>query len=291
MLQRLIDSYFRLKVPSDISVNLLIVENDSQPNCKSLVEAESQNGLLPIDYYHEPRLGIPIARNRCVKLAINRNQDYIAFIDDDEWFTDSWLETIWQYHQTQPPNSVIQGSVKSELPADAPKHLYPFFQRKDQPTGQKLHMCRTNNVLVPLSLFTHHGLLFDESRPFAGGTDSKLFRAAHALGVPLIYCSEAMVYEEVPRTRLSYRWLSKRYFRIGLTMGEHIVFQHKTDRIPYTLKLCLSSVKYSLKAIVYFLILKKEKHMRSWIKACQKLGEGLGPWGIKVDSYRKVEGS
>ena len=289
MLSKLIDSFTRLSIPDNLSLSLEVVENDTQPTCRELVESyDSQDHK--VNYHHESRLGIPFARNHCIQIAQQAKADYLAFVDDDEWFTESWLVNIWHYANKQPPGTVIQGSVRSTLPPGTPAHYLPFFQRKPIATGSTLHMCRTNNVLVPVTLFSEHNLRFDESRPFAGGTDSKLFRKAHALGVPLIYCDEAVVNEDVPAERLRLAWLSKRYFRIGLTMGEHIAFAGTLPKAIHTLKRSVAFLKYSLKSCLYLALLKKHKYLKSWLKGCQKLGEGLGPWGIKVDSYRKVQG-
>lgn len=290
MLSKLIDSFVAMEVPSSLTVSLEVVENDTTSRCKAMVEQYQNHKTHQVNYHHEPRLGIPFARNRCIEIARQNEADYLAFVDDDEWFTEAWLTTIWQYATSQPTGSVIQGSVRSTLPAGAPAHYLPFFQRKELATGSSLHMCRTNNVLVPVSLFSEHHLRFDESRPFAGGTDSKLFRKAHALGVPLIYCDEAVVNEDVPAERLRLTWLTKRYFRIGLTMGEHLTFSGSMPKAIHTVKRTVAFLKYSFKSILYLLLLRKQKHLKSWLKGCQKLGEGLGPWGIKVDSYKKVQG-
>lgn len=288
MLRKLIDSYLQLEIPEDISVSLEVIENDTAPGCKELV---SQYANQSVRYFHEPRLGIPFARNRSVQAALNNGADFIAFVDDDEWFTKSWLTAIWGFYRSQPEGTVVQGAVTSILPANTPEHLHTFFQRKELDTGSKLHMCRTNNVLVPASVFTIYKLRFDESRPFAGGTDSKLFREAASLNVPLVYCAEAIVNEDVPPARISYHWLTKRYFRIGLTLGEHQGLVNPGSKAAHTIKRMASFVKYTLKSALYLALNKKQKHMKSWLKGCQKLGEGLGPWGVKVDSYRDVQGN
>lgn len=291
MLSRLINSYLKLNIPDNVTISLEVVENDTASHSKKLVESIASDTLHPVLYHYEPLLGIPFARNRCIDIALNKNADFLAFVDDDEWFTKNWLTEIWSYSQTQPTGTVIQGNVLSQLPDNTPSYFYPFFQRKEVATGSPLHMCKTNNVLVPISVFKEHKLSFDESKPFAGGTDSKLFRLAHSRGVHLVYCAEAIVNEEVPIERLNYRWLSKRYFRIGLTMGEHMMFRGRLDQLTHTTSRTLSCIKYSLKAAIYLVLAKKEKQLRSWLKACKKLGEGLGPWGFSVDSYRRVEGS
>lgn len=291
MLQRLIRSYVSLQIPEGVQLCLIVVENDLAPNMRDSVANLNNDPKHPILYAWEPRLGIPIARNRCLDIAMENNATHLAFVDDDEWFPEDWLTHIWGYYRTQPPESVIQGPVISVLPPDAAEHFLPLFQRKLKLTGDQLHTCLTNNVLVPIEFFERFQLRFDESRPLAGGTDSKLFRQAHAQGAQLIYCVEATMFEEVPPERITYRWLSKRYFRIGLTMGEHAKLTRPRDKFKHALSTLYRSLLNALKSLLYALTFNRKKHWKSWLKSCKLMGECLGAFGVRVNSYTKVEGS
>lgn len=289
MLRKLLTSFQSVLSPLDADVIFVVVENDTQANAKHLVLEHKKHFKVIYDW--EPRLGIPLARNKCVEIAINQKATHIVFIDDDEWLPKDWLVKLWGYYLEQNPNTVVQGSVTPIFPPNTPEYFKPFFQPKEKPTGTQLHMCATNNVLVPIQLFTEYKLRFDESRPLAGGTDSKLFRQARALGIELIYTSEAQVYEDIPVERVSYKWISKRHFRIGLTIGEHKKLEGPTRWIQHcTTKVTNTSWRF-IKSAFYLAKGNKSKHMKSWIKGCRSLGELLGPLGFKVDSYKEVQGN
>ena len=290
MLAHLIESYRSLHIPQGVTVSLEIVENDTSPRVESMIRSLPPVTDRPVCYHFEPRLGIPFARNRCIAIAVTRGASHIAFIDDDEWFTDHWLETIWRYSEQQQHQAVIQGTVLSALDGDIPSYFQSFFQRSIPATGSTRNMCITNNLLVPMTVFVEHPFRFDESRPFAGGTDSKLFRQLHQHGVALINCAEAIMYERVTADRANYRWLTKRYFRIGLTLGEHRDASGSLTKLRFCTKRLLSAAKHALKAVLYLVSGRPQKRLKSWLKAAKTAGVALGIYHVHVDAYRHIEG-
>lgn len=290
MFSRLLSSYLDLKPLQNVKVSFVVVENDTKQTILGSLDKLTKEQKKDIHYYWEKKLGIPIARNKCVSIAKQIGATHIIFVDDDEWLPKDWLIKLWNYYKLQPSDSVIQGPAIPQFPTDSPKYFEQFFAPRKLSTGDKLHMCATNNVLVPLPILQEHNLAFDETYPLAGGTDSKLFRQAKALGVDLIYCSEAYVYEEITTDRLTYSWLSKRHFRVGLTIGEHKHFKNRLQMLTFCSKKLLDGIWRSLKSGYYFAFGRKEKHAKTWIKACRSFGEMAGPLGIKVNSYQKTQG-
>lgn len=286
MLSRLVQSFQKLVIPADLQICLIVVENDTIANLQETLHALPSVPTHPVHYRWEPRLGIPIARNRCLDTAAELGATHIAFVDDDEWLPADWLVNIWSYYLQHEALSAIQGPVLSQLPAGVSPHFLDLFQRKPRETGTELHMCMTNNVLTSMAFFSTYQLRFDESRPLAGGTDSKLFRQARTLGARLLYCAESPVYEEVPAQRITYRWLSKRHFRIGLTIGEHT----EVPLVRHCLSTSSRALISALKSSLYFVSGNRKKHWKHWLKSCRLAGECLGPFGFKVNAYRQVDG-
>lgn len=291
MLENLLDSFVTLQKPDLLDLAFVIVENDQTPSVEQIIIAKQQRSNYRFIYQLETRLGIPVARNRCVAISLAEGASHIAFVDDDEVLPPDWLLNIWSYYKTQSRDSVIQGPVIPVFDKSAPEHLKSFFGSKPHDTGTALHMCATNNVLVPMTLFQDLGLRFDESRPLAGGTDSKLFRQAKARGMPLVFCAEAPVLEEIPGDRTTLGWLTKRHFRVGLTIGEHREFPNALSRLGYIALKLRDILWRGIKAVIYQLSGKKYKFVKTWLKVCRSAGELLGPAGIKVDSYKSIQGS
>ncbi|TCK03059.1 glycosyltransferase [Marinobacterium mangrovicola] len=288
MLGRFIDSYLQLNLPEGLSISLEVVENNTHREMEALV-TNAGTESRPVHYHHQAKLGIPCARNTSIQAAIDRNASHIAFVDDDERFAPDWLVNIWHYLNSQADETVVHGAVYSVLPQSAPQYYLDFFQRQIEATGSELDFCRTNNVILPLSILTRNKLWFDESQPLAGGTDSKLFRAVHALGISIKSCAEAVVYEDVPDERVTLRWLSHRNFRIGMTMGEQAA--QVSNRYTHFLRQSGKSLVYLLKYLIRTLLMqRREKRIRYWFKACKSAGSGLGSLGCRVDAYKKIQG-
>jgi succinoglycan biosynthesis protein ExoM len=86
-LSRLLDSLERLKLPTGIRIETIIVDNDRDASAASVVQ--SRSGLLEaIHYCVEPRQNIALARNRALSQA---SGEWILFIDDDEIADENWI--------------------------------------------------------------------------------------------------------------------------------------------------------------------------------------------------------
>lgn len=91
MLGALLESWARLERPRDCHCTFLVVENDESRNVRLPQEIGGDWGDAELVYYLEPSQGIPIARNRACKIALERNADVMLFIDDDETADARWL--------------------------------------------------------------------------------------------------------------------------------------------------------------------------------------------------------
>ena len=266
-----------------------VIENDTHPYSKEVAISKPKVTNKLIDYHLETRLGIPYARNRCIQVARNKGATHIAFVDDDETFSLNWLVNIWDYYRSCTNSTAVQGKVIPIFPDNTPNYMKQFFQPKEKSTGDTLHMCATNNVLVPLPFIVESSLTFDESSPLSMGEDSKFFREAKDKGLNLLYCSEALVYEKIPNSRANVLWLSKRYFNIGVSLSNH----EQTNESPpsiYLIKSVLAITGRSCKSALQLLFGKKEKSLKTWLKACGRAGKLYGTLGLKAEPYKNIQG-
>ena len=223
-----------------------------------------------------------------MSVARESGATHIIFIDDDERVDPFWLKELWHAYLQYDENTVIQGAVISAFETDEKAHLHSLLERKIRPTGDQLDTAATNNVIIHIDTLRQRDLQFDESRPLAGGTDSKLFRKAHLLDIPLIFSAEAIVYEDIPEDRINMRWISRRYFRVGLTYGE---FNREHNVVPgFLLDRLFSLFKNSSKSLLYYITFQHKKFRKRWIKACLACGQVLGFANLKIDSYKNVNG-
>lgn len=225
MLGALIDSWGAMEVPENTRVSFLIVENDDAPLSRETVEGYGvlKNGCK-LSYVHEPELGIPFGRNRAAKEAIAENADLLAFVDDDEIVAQNWLtELIAAYRNS---GAVLIGGPLRVKKTDRSLGLIDRlmdhcierrYLRKETRAARRADLngtpgvtIVTNNWLGETSLFSQHGIWFDEKMRFTGGTDSKLCAEVKAAGLPTAWAAEAAVYEEIPLERLAVSYQFKR---------------------------------------------------------------------------------
>ena len=75
-----------LEVPAGHTVSILVIDND--PDRSAIDAADSWRAIslrYPLHLVHEPRRGIPTARNRALDEALAVGADLLCFLDDDEY--------------------------------------------------------------------------------------------------------------------------------------------------------------------------------------------------------------
>lgn len=288
-LARLLQSLRCMEIPTPADVTLCIVENDSEPRSRELVETAMAGAPFVTHYQLESRIGIPQARNRLLDTALARECAALVFIDDDEEVAPDWLCALERFARETEWQSIIQGRVVTRMPEGASEILTPFFQRKERATGEVLNVCATNNTLLPLEPVRQHGLRFDESRPTEGGEDTIFFARLRQLGTPLVFCREAVVIETVPRERANLGWLCRRKFRVGLLMGSGSIAGKKRS-LGKVLYYAVKALGHFLQSLIYTLFFQRERGARALLNACRCLGYSLGYFQIKTQPYRQVEG-
>lgn len=192
---------------------ILVVDNDPAQSAESIVEEHP----LEVLYVNEPRPGIASARNRALD-HFNERFAAVIFIDDDEWVEPSWFEELVGYAERTDAD-VVQGPVMTIIPEDAPAWVRKgqFFQRRLEVTGAVLQSASTNNVLLTRRAWVRAGCpRFDDAFSVTGGSDYDFFWGVRKSGAEILYCAEAVVYEDVPISRLDRGWIRRRYTRNGI---------------------------------------------------------------------------
>ncbi len=288
-LGRLLRSLLKMRIPSAMDLTLCVVENDSEPRCRKIVEEITAGLPFPVEYQLERRIGIPQARNRLLDTALALEATALVFVDDDEEVDPDWLCALHRFARETDWQVVVQGRVMTRLPASTSPALAPFFQRRERATGDELSLCATNNTLLPLAPVRRHGLRFDESRPTAGGEDTIFFSTARKLGTRLVYCREALVTETIPPERATLWWLCRRKFRVGLLMGSGAV-AGKERRAVKVVAYGVKAVIKLLQSLLYLLLLQRTRAIDALLYSCRALGYSLGYFQLRTEPYRQVEG-
>lgn len=118
LLKNAIASLLRARVPDELDVKIIVVDNNSTDDTKAVLSdaAERSNN---ISYVFEKRQGRSPALNAGIKAATG---DLIGFIDDDEEIDETWYETILSAF-TNNPVDFIGGPYVPRFESEVPNWL------------------------------------------------------------------------------------------------------------------------------------------------------------------------
>jgi succinoglycan biosynthesis protein ExoM len=220
LLPRLLTGLARLEVPPGCELLVIIVDNDPDGSAQTQVIADGMP--WPVRYAHEPRRGIPVARNRAMAEAKAAGADLLCFVDDDEVPDADWLARLvatWRRTGAH----LIGGPVEV---LDAPAGATPWqrfvnaslaarMRRKNRrtaaaaATGGRFTVV-TNNWLGELAWLVGQDLAFDETLLVTGGSDTRFHADAKRSGARTAWAADAVVREAMPLDRLTLRYQMKR---------------------------------------------------------------------------------
>jgi succinoglycan biosynthesis protein ExoM len=247
-LEKLLQEFSEMTLPSDTRTILLIVDNDKEGSAESLVR-RYQSRIADLRYVIEPRPGIPVARNRALTESLEMQADALCFIDDDEYPDSQWLINLVA-HWRETHAGLIGGPVQV-APTDSKASLLQKLinrslaarqDRKNEASAQWPRRGRrptivTNNWLCDLRWARDAGIQFDEDLLVTGGSDTDFYRNALQMGCKTSWCSDAIVYEIMGRQRLTLRY---QFWRGASQSITHFHFKHQ--RITVKLAMLTSLV-------------------------------------------------
>lgn len=108
----------RLKVPSDINWEVLVINNNCTDDTDAVLTSFAD--CLPLSVVREPRQGTSHARNRAVEAA---RGDYILWTDDDVEVDPGWLAAYVEAFRTWPEAAVFGGPITPKLKGTPPPWL------------------------------------------------------------------------------------------------------------------------------------------------------------------------
>ncbi|GAB4084271.1 hypothetical protein GCM10028784_09010 [Myceligenerans cantabricum] len=194
--------------------SLLVVDNDLTESARPVFE-RSTAGRAGVQYVHEPRPGIAAARNRALDEVAASDADLVVFVDDDETPGPHWLTTLLAAHERHGGVGVA-GPAVARLPGrDRWIEAGGFFIRPRYPSGTRVDVAASNNLLLDVRWLAAHGIRFDEEFGLTGGSDTMLTLEVTTRGGALYWCDEAQVVDPVTAGRFTRRWVVRRAYRVG----------------------------------------------------------------------------
>jgi len=220
-LKVLLDHVNKLEVPANVSVKLIVVDNDPAKSGEPVINDVKEYIKFPLLYDFESQRGIPFTRNKAVSL-VEADTDFVVFIDDDEYPDRLWLKELIKI-QKQTNADLVQGPSIPQYVQTPPKwvekggfHTFDLYNLNEG-DKQPHNMVATNNLLVRYSKLKQLDGPFDEKLGLIGCDDTDLGLNLHELGCKMIYTNKALVYEFIPVERTTVKWLMQRNYRSANT--------------------------------------------------------------------------
>jgi len=216
---------------------VVVVDGDPQGGARDIVEQFEAGGL--VRYAHEATPGTAAARN--LALARASSFDLLIFIDDDKRPTAHWLTLLLETYQASRPTAVA-GPVVSRYDTEPSEWIRAgrFFERRRLPTGTRVSLAATSNLLLDVEQVRRLGVRFDERFEPSDGSDSLFTRQLHERGGSMVWCDEAVVIDVVPAERLTRDWVLRRAFRVGNTCSRvHLDGTRSVQRVTVGASLVL----------------------------------------------------
>lgn len=214
-LRRTLESLATQTLPSDLSIGVIVADNDDAPSASDLVREALEGFPHPLRYVHAPARNISIARNACLDAA---QSPWLAFLDDDEIASPDWIATLWRTIQATGADAAF-GPVIADYPPDSPPWIVRLDFHSSRPVlrSGEVQTGHTGNAILRWQGTPWMDLRFDVQRGVTGGEDTAFFFAARRMGARYVAAPDAVVHEEAPLPRLTLGWLARRRFRMGQT--------------------------------------------------------------------------
>lgn len=260
---------------------VIVVDNDPDGSARATVEAAP----VATCYVHEPRVGIPQARNAAFDAA--DTETALAFVDDDETIEPRWLQALTATRQATGA-ALVTGPVRPVYDDAVPDWVRRggFFERRTHPHGAELPFAATNNLLVGPELRAA-GLRFDERLALTGGSDAVLTVQARHRGFRIVWAADAVVTEHVPAERARVGWLCRRAYRVGLTLGALAATEPAaTDRASVRAVKSVGQVLVGAAALVPWTVVRGGVGAVAALRlACRGAGSLAGLLGHRYEEY------
>ncbi len=206
-------------ISPDVSIRIIVADNDDTPSASSVVDLAAGQMNTPVVYLHAPSRNISIARNACLDRA---DADWIVFLDDDERASPNWLAGLMETVERDQTDAAF-GPVKAQYGDNAPGWIreYDHLSTWPQTRGGEVQTGYTGNAILRWRGADYINERFKIEKGKTGGEDTEFFFRLWRAGARFSVAEDALVYEDIEASRLSFDWIQKRKYRTGQSYGRH----------------------------------------------------------------------
>mgnify|MGYP001792837349 CR=1 FL=1 len=206
-------SIAQLDIPEGVDLGVIVVDNDHEPTALTRVRRAMADLAVRTRYLHAPAANISLARNAALEASV---ADWIAFLDDDEVLSATWLKALLARQVTSGADAVF-GHSRALYQSDAPPWIVvgDYHSNNVETRNGVVETGYTCNALLRWSGTPWQGERFKLDLGRSGGEDTEFFFRLSRMGARFAIADDALVYETIEPRRLSFNWLRQRKFRMG----------------------------------------------------------------------------
>ncbi len=285
-------------VPAGVEIHVVVADNEPAPGNELLVREFVARCPFPVHYVHEPRRGIPQARNAVLERCRILDVDWVAFTDDDYRVSHEWLVGLLEAAARHRANViygrrefVFSGEKSGSWPAPAEQNGYA--------EGQALPYAATHNVLFDASLIragSEMGLAFDER--LAHGEDTDFFHRAACRGARIVYSHAPVVFETVSPQRATFFYQARRAYHYAASRS---YFHRRYGGLPSAVKKLAARWVFQAPTAVVRLVIAallwpfsgaaaRGLLVKGTVRLAGALGAAAGLLGCDGNPYRTIDG-
>lgn len=230
----LIRSIIVCKVPLEVSVTIIVVDNNSSDETNDIVNGLECTSRIALKYIFEERQGKSYALNAALKQIAG---DIVAFCDDDQTVDPSYLQEIAKAFESYPQYNCFGGKVLALYPENMPKwldiensmkFLRSAFCDRDDGDLEIEYGTRTisklpggGNMFFRKEAIEKNGPFRTDLGPVGGelgfSEDTEYCQRLLQRGEKFMYIPSAIVYHPVHEDRLRKEYLLKWQYKCGMS--------------------------------------------------------------------------
>jgi len=216
LLRKALDSLLRARVPAELTVRIIAVDNNSTDDTKTVINEYAERSQGRVSYVFEKQQGRSPALNAGIAAATG---DLIGFIDDDEEIDEAWYETILGAFKNREVDFVggpylprFEAEVPSWLPkdytavvgiVDGGDKVVPF---DDSYPGILMGGNAVFRREVLQRVGPYSTALGRSGTRLLSCEDEDMYQRLRAAGARGLYLPQLIVYHFIPRERLTKRY-------------------------------------------------------------------------------------
>jgi glucosyl-dolichyl phosphate glucuronosyltransferase len=226
-LRKMLKSLQESVIPSRLSWELVLVDNNSDDDTRSVFEEIEKQYGSRIRYVFEEKRGIAHARNSGVMEA---SGEIVAFTDDDVIIDKYWIQNIEKAFREHEDAACVGGKILPVWEISAPEWLNPnlyhylaLLDYGDSVAYMDSPYIWGANLAVRSEMFKKYGL-FDTHlgripKKLYAGEETEFLRRLQNGGEKILYYPLSIIYHSVSADRMSKRYLRKWNFDAGELNG------------------------------------------------------------------------